>query len=176
MLFRSKADDYPESSKKKNRKRKGGDFVAAADRAPQRRPQQGNATFEEMMGQTCYFHGPKSNHLTRDCNLLKKMLANNSSAPRQNKKDKTPAENSEFPKENAVLMILVARMATSQNAGRSSRPERSMLSSLPYRSTSGGPSRRSLSIAPIIRITSPILEGSPWWWTRSSATSALLRS
>lgn len=57
------------------------------------------------MGQMCHFHGPKSSHITLDCNLLKNLMAKKPSAPGQDKKDPSPDGTGKFPEERATLMI-----------------------------------------------------------------------
>ena len=57
--------DSAESSKPKDRKHKGDDLVAAADRSrPPRAPR--SEDFKKVMDATCPFH-PKGKHVAKDC-------------------------------------------------------------------------------------------------------------
>src|SRR6266540_429653 len=81
--------ENPKSSKPKDRKRKGGDLVAAAKRSrPPRAPRTDD--FEKVMESSCPFH-PKGKHSAKDCLALKayvekysKHLAHDQDGPDRN--------------------------------------------------------------------------------------------
>ena len=68
--------DAAESSKQKDRKRKGDDMVAAAERSrPPRAPRTDD--FDKVMESSCPFH-PKGKHSAKDCFALKAYVEKNS--------------------------------------------------------------------------------------------------
>src|SRR5438105_3309014 len=71
--------DAAESSKQKDRKRKGDDMVAAAERS---RPPRAPCTndFDKVMESSCPFH-PKGKHSAKDCFALKAYVERNSKTP-----------------------------------------------------------------------------------------------
>src|SRR5436190_1414341 len=74
--------DNPESSKSKNRKRKGDDMVAAVERSwPPRTPHMDD--FEKVMESLCSFH-PKGKNVAKDCFTLKKYVEEHSKHPARN--------------------------------------------------------------------------------------------
>ena len=124
---KGRTQDAPESSKaqertqspRKNRKRKGGNLVAATEAAPQqkqqtRQPKQrqpadrqkqaphGGMSFEEVLDLPCHLHGAESGHSTRECYKLRSLMKK---APEAGQKDPVPAAAAAFPKEDDVLMI-----------------------------------------------------------------------
>src|SRR5207253_10562009 len=74
--------DVPESFKPRDRKRKGDDMVAAAERSrPPRAPCMDD--FEKVMESPCPFH-PKGKHAAKDCFTLKKYMEEHSKHPARN--------------------------------------------------------------------------------------------
>ena len=67
--------EAPESSKPKDRKRKGGDLVVAAECSrPPRAPRTDD--FDKVMESSCPFH-PKGKHSAKDCFALKAYVERN---------------------------------------------------------------------------------------------------
>ena len=124
---KGKSQDAPESSKaqggtqstQKNRKRKGGNFVAATETAPQQKQQarqskqrqsadgkkpapHGGMSFEEVLDLPCHLHGDESGHSTRECYKLRNLMKK---ATEAGQKDSATAAAAAFPKEDEVLMI-----------------------------------------------------------------------
>ena len=63
---------------KKNKKRGGGNFVAAANCKTGKAPMgQANDHFEKMLEKPCTNHQTRVNQLMKDCSLLMKWLAGN---------------------------------------------------------------------------------------------------
>src|SRR6266540_234437 len=74
--------DTAESSKQKDRKRKGDDMVAAAERSrPPRAPRTDD--FDKVIESSCPFH-PKGKHLAKDYFTLKAYVEKNSKNPARN--------------------------------------------------------------------------------------------
>src|SRR5436190_13780218 len=78
-LRQNEKKDSPESSKPKDRKHKGDDMVAAAERSQSPRAPCAD-DFKKLMESPCPFH-PKGKHVVKDCFTLKKVCRRALQAP-----------------------------------------------------------------------------------------------
>src|SRR5438105_9161830 len=101
--------DVPESSKPKDRKRKGDDMVTAVEHSQPPRALRMD-DFEKVMESPCPFH-PKGKHEAKDCFTLKKYVEEHSKHPARNQdgfdrnKDQQPAGPAFSDPEHQLNMI-----------------------------------------------------------------------